>query len=153
MKPIFKKNLPAGSPWILFVILLLKESNPTVSFVPTSHNGLRLLKERTTRSNLKGNSPLYSILDDDNIAGSDKVDFDNFNPLSYKASKNKNTVAYNFSATQISLRKTRMQELNNDLLNAAGDKERTQQILQDNKDFLLEPLEDSEAVLVRIFLK
>jgi hypothetical protein len=42
-----------------------------------------------------------------------------------------------------------MQELTNELLNEVGDGGETQQILEDYRDFLLEPLEDMEAVLVR----
>jgi hypothetical protein len=91
---------------------------------------------------------LYSILDNDEKS-SDQVDFDSFNPLSYKATQSNS--AYSFSGTQISLRKTRMQELNNELLNVVGDEDETQQVLQEYKYFLLEPLEDLEAVLVRSF--
>ena len=89
--------------------------------------------------------------EDDNIAGRSKdkddvVDFEKFNPLNYKASKSNS--AYSYSGTQISLRKTRMQELTNELLNAAGNESAMNDILQDYKDFLIEPLEDPEAVLV-----
>lgn len=41
-----------------------------------------------------------------------------------------------------------MQELTNELMNVAADESATRQILLNDKDFLLEPLEDPEAVLV-----
>ena len=118
---------------------------------PTTAKSTGKLGRRCSRNN---QIQLYSIIDDITNANKNKKDgddeFEDFNPLSYKANKiGKKNAAYNYSGTQISLRKTRMQQLNNDLLNVAGDKEQTQQILEDNKDFLLEPLEESDAVLVR----
>ena len=101
---------------------------------------------------------ISSIFDDDDDNTNDKsnkekngvVDFEKFNPLNYKASKSNS--AYSYSGTQISLRKTRMQELTNELLNAAGNESAMNDILQDYKDFLIEPLEDPEAVLVGFLL-
>ena len=90
---------------------------------------------------------IYSIFDDDETesqVNGDAMNFEKFNPLSYKASKG--TSAY--VGTQISLRKTRMQELTNELLNAATNKTEMDEILLGYKDFLIEPLEDPEAVLV-----
>ena len=96
-------------------------------------------------------SSIFDDEEDDNVAGRSKdkddvVDFEKFNPLNYKTSKSNS--AYSYSGTQISLRKTRMQELTNELLNAAGNESAMNDILQDYKDFLIEPLEDPEAVLV-----
>jgi hypothetical protein len=94
-------------------------------------------------------SYLYSIFDDDVETEKKKegVDFENFNPLNYKSKKSNS--AYSYLGTQISLRKTRMQELTNALINTLSDEELMHQILLEYKDFLLEPLEDPEAVLVR----
>lgn len=77
----------------------------------------------------------------------DGVDFESFNPLSYKSSKSNS--AYSYSGTQISLRKTKMNQLVNELMNVFGDKVLTEEILLQYESFLLEPLEDPEAVLVR----
>jgi hypothetical protein len=109
--------------------------------------------------------PLSSILDDLNNnnnksskeesggGGCDNgsVDFTNFNPFSYTASSSKSTTASSRLeyTTRINLRKTRMQELTSTLLDHLGNAMETQQVLEDYRDFLLEPLEDSQAVLVR----
>lgn len=84
-----------------------------------------------------------------------------FNPFSYQTSSssssssslssgsvNKNverTYSTNYS-TLISLRKTYMQELNQQLLNASAESQ-LQELLESNKEFLLEPLEEDDAVL------
>jgi hypothetical protein len=74
----------------------------------------------------------------------DKSDTDltGFNPFQYQARGNR---AYSMSGTQISLRKTGMQQLIAALLQAPP--ENIQDILESHKDFLLEPLEDMDAVL------
>lgn len=93
----------------------------------------------------KRSSALSSIFDDEKKA-SDGVEFESFNPLKYNASGNSKA---SFSPNQIiSLRKTTMQELTGRMLGSVGDGEAMQQILEEYKDFLLEPLEDLEAVLV-----
>jgi hypothetical protein len=104
------------------------------------------------------NTRLCSIFDDDDAAKGDEnssakegvVNFANFNPLNYKASRS--TAAYGYSGTQISMRKTTMTEMTNELINAVGDETATNDILMDYKDFLLETLDDLEAVLVRTVL-
>lgn len=93
----------------------------------------------------KRSSALSSIFDDEKKP-SDGVEFESFNPLKYNASGNSKA---SFSPNQIiSLRKTTMQELTGRMLGSVGDGEAIQQILEEYKDFLLEPLEDLEAVLV-----
>jgi hypothetical protein len=74
----------------------------------------------------------------------DKNDMDltGFNPFQYQSRGNR---AYSMSGTQISLRKTGMQQLIATLLQAPT--ENIQDILENHKDFLLEPLEDMDAVL------
>jgi hypothetical protein len=101
------------------------------------------------------NTRLCSIFDDDDDAKGDDnsspkkgvVNFDTFNPLNYKASRS--NAAYGYSGTQISLRKTTMTEMTDQLINVVGDETATNDILMDYKDFLLETLDDMEAVLVR----
>ena len=94
--------------------------------------------------------------DSDNYKNNDgDIDFTNFNPLSYKASgtKKKSSLLNDYSSgTPISLRKAAMQELTNALFAAVGNEEQTQNILQEYHDFLIEPLEDSQAVLVSLCL-
>jgi hypothetical protein len=90
----------------------------------------------------------------------------NFNPFNYQRSPNSNPQqAYN-PTSRISLRKTRMQEITNQLLQAAssasssssstpgrspdggdGASRMMRSILDENRDFLLEPLESDDAVL------
>jgi hypothetical protein len=71
------------------------------------------------------------------------VDLTGFNPFQYQARGNR---AYGMSGTQISLRKTGMQQLVAQLLNVRSDQQ-ISEILTQHMDFLLEPLEDTDAVL------
>jgi hypothetical protein len=93
--------------------------------------------------------PFYGILDGRNGATDvSGVDFDSFNPLKpYKSGSTGKRTTY--TGTQVSLRQTTMQELTEKLMNVATVKEEVQSILEDYREFLLEPLEDQEAVLVR----
>jgi hypothetical protein len=76
----------------------------------------------------------------------------NFNPFSYqtsgKSSGNMNLQqSYNTNySTRISLRKTKMQDLNQQLLNTATEAD-LQELLESNKEFILEPLDEDDAVL------
>jgi hypothetical protein len=74
-------------------------------------------------------------------------EFSDFNPFSYQTDKNKKSSLDNYAGTQISLRKTTMQALINELLDTVQDPEQMQAILQANRDFLLETIEEKEAVL------
>jgi hypothetical protein len=87
-----------------------------------------------------------SILDELDENNDEKLP-ESFNPLNYKATKSNS--AYSYSGTTISLRKTTMQEMTNALLTVAGNIIESETLLQEYKDFLLEPLDDLEAVLVR----
>jgi hypothetical protein len=110
----------------------------------------------TTTSTSSSSTALFGILDDED----DGVDFDNFNPLKYKTSPSTSNSAFGYSGTrQISLRKTRMTEMTNRLLNSAGGEdddddddvtETINSILEEYRDFLLEPLEVEDAALVSI---
>jgi hypothetical protein len=84
--------------------------------------------------------------DDDDNKNKD-MDFTKFNPFDYKKNLDNSNSAYNFSANQISLRKTGMQELVNELLNVCDDAAAMQSLLEEQADFLLEPLDDDRAVL------
>jgi hypothetical protein len=64
--------------------------------------------------------------------------------------QNENTAGYDYG-TRISLRATRMQDLNRALLDAVTSTDRDvklRSILKDHEEFLLEPLEEEDAVLV-----
>lgn len=115
---------------VLFVVL---------SLLPTATS----FSIQRANSDLTRETSLFSILDGDEQ--NDNIDLSNFNPLSYKTSKKRDSTY----STTISLRKARMQELTSELLNAIGDNNETERILLEYQDFLLEPLEDLEAVLVR----
>jgi hypothetical protein len=68
-----------------------------------------------------------------------------FNPFDYRNTSEK--ASTNYSRNQFSLRKARMQEIVSQLLDSSNQPEVMKTILQQNKDFLLEPLEDDQAVL------
>ena len=121
------------------------QNSMVTSFSPRSIAGLN----RHCSSRQHTSTTIFSILDDreNDLKKEGEVNFSDFNPLSYKASKNKIGLDYE---TRISLRKTKMQELTGQLLDAVGDEAETQRILEEYKDFLLEPLEDLEAALVCI---
>jgi hypothetical protein len=135
------KRAPGSSELLLLtVLLILSILQTTTAFsIPTT----------TRRCQRTPTTTLYSIFDDEDKEETpmDGVDFAKFNPLSYKSSRSNS--AHSYSGTQISLRKTTMTELTNEMLNAVGDDEAMQTILEDYRDFLLEPLDDLEAVLVR----
>jgi hypothetical protein len=73
------------------------------------------------------------------------MDLTGFNPFQYQTRGNRDISG----GTRISLRKTKMQQLVAQLLNASSssDLEDVHAILVENQDFLLEPLEDDDAVL------
>lgn len=73
--------------------------------------------------------------------------FNPFDPSSMKSAASSTTKTTTVSTNQISLRRTQMQEIMSNLLNVVGDEQATVALLQDASDFLLEPLEDDEAVL------
>jgi hypothetical protein len=91
--------------------------------------------------------PASKLLDDDAAsftAGS-------FNPFNYDAAKSRSSSSFannqnSNTKNVVSLRKTRMQQMTNAMLNAAPDNTQLLAILAANKDFLLEPLEDENAV-------
>lgn len=96
-----------------------------------------------TSTSLKQGNILDGGGDDD-----DGVNFTDFNPLKYQTSGSSKTKSvYDYAGTQISLRQTTMSEMTNKLLNSVGDAETTNSILEEYQDFLLEPLEDQDAVL------
>lgn len=75
--------------------------------------------------------------------------FAGFNPLNYNAAVNRPPTS---ASTVISLRQLRMQQINSEMLNSLDPSNESQQnqllrtILEKHRDFLLEPLEDADAV-------
>jgi len=100
-----------------------------------------------------------SILDDINEKmGKSKDSLSGFNPLNYQASSagafTPSSSAQGSSSTRISLRKTTMTELLAELLETVQEKkddaqisQQLQEILEKYQEFLLEPLDDDDAVL------
>jgi len=68
-----------------------------------------------------------------------------FNPLNYRG-KNKTNRSSGSAQSQVSLRALRMSSFTDDLLNSLGDKTATRAILEENRDFLLEPLESEDSL-------
>lgn len=99
---------------------------------------------RCVQSSFRVSVSLRSFLNDEKDETSDGVPA-NFNPFDYKASRSVSSIGY--SGTQISLRKSTMDQLVNELLNVVGNEQQTTEVLENYKDFLLEPLEDDDAVL------
>jgi hypothetical protein len=101
---------------------------------------------RGTRGTRPSQQLCMSILDDikAQMDNNDELQEKKFNPFDYSATRSISST--NYSGTMISLRKTTMTELLNELLNMDS-VEGMQPILENYKDFLLEPLEDMDAVL------
>jgi hypothetical protein len=97
-----------------------------------------------------------TLLHNNNDNLDERTSLRGFNPLNYDASKSKSAAASPHrvagKSNRISLRATQMEELNRLLLDAggfSGDRrdEEMRAVLQQYRDFLLEPLEDPDAVL------
>ena len=100
--------------------------------------------------------PLHGILDarEEDVADIDGgVDFDTFNPLKPYKSGLTNNKRIQYTGTKVSLRQTSMQELTEKLLNVVGDQKEMDSLLLEYKEFLLEPLDDQDAVLVSVWRK
>ena len=79
---------------------------------------------------------------------SSQLEQGNFNPFDYQKSNSRSSRSVG-STARVDLRSLRMGSVTNDLLNALGDKDSMRAILEDNRDFLLEPLEVEDSVAVR----
>lgn len=75
--------------------------------------------------------------EEEEAASSGGVDFDKFNPFDYKKNQDGDNSAYSYSGNVISLRKTRMQELVNDMLSVVPDESEMQRIVQEGAVLLL----------------
>lgn len=95
-------------------------------------------------------------LDNDDNTTNDVVDYDgekfsSFNPFKYNAANviNGPTIGTSLQSNTrtVSLRQQQMQQITNDLLASGGNRETMNKILLENREFLLEPLDDDNAVL------
>lgn len=112
------------------------------SFVPQQHQPKRTgTGFRRTGLLVLQSIPLYTTSNGEN--GDSKLPH-GFNPFSYKSDRS--NAATSYLGTKISLRKTTMTELVNELINTDASDEEMRPILHQYKEFLLEPLEDAEAV-------
>jgi hypothetical protein len=129
--------------FFLVVILLVLQDNTS------AFSSVHVFTRTSTRTTATA-ATYMSILDEFSSNKDDGKLPESFNPLNYKSTKSNS--AYSYSGTTISLRKTTMQEMTNALLNVAGKSVESETILQEYKDFLLEPLDDLQAVLVRNYV-
>ena len=116
-------------------------------FVLFVHNASFPLKPEKRRPSQYPRA-LHSLLDKYGDENGDGIDFKNFNPLKLNQRPSKATSSYSYRGTQISLRQTTMQEITAKLLDSIDDPQFTNIILAEYKEFLLEPLEDPNCVLV-----
>jgi len=124
------KFFPGSRPAATFLLLLLVclMAGPSRAFLVTFHHNNRqdaLLRGAQSDSD---NPPFPA----------------GFNPLKYNASVNNNRAPS--SSTVISLRQTQMKQVMADLLLHANDPVQRQSILNENVDFLLEPILDEDCV-------
>jgi hypothetical protein len=134
--------------FLVVVILLIVQDTLAFSSVQV-FTKMSTRRTTTTTTSVATYMSILEDLNNDNIEGDDKLP-ESFNPLNYKSTKSNS--AYSYSGTTISLRKTTMQEMTNALFNVADNSVESETILQEYKDFLLEPLDDLQAVLVRTVL-
>lgn len=76
---------------------------------------------------------------------SSQLEESEFNPLNYQRN-NQSSRSAGSSPPRLNLRSVRMSSLTSDLLNCGGDKAAMRTILEDNRDFLLEPLEVPDSL-------
>ena len=83
---------------------------------------------------------------------SSQLDEGNFNPFDYQRNK-KSSRTVGSAPPRVDLRSLRMSSLTNDLLNSLGDETAMRSILEENRDFLLDPLEVEDSIAVRDFMQ
>lgn len=80
------------------------------------------------------------------LSVSSQLEQGKFNPFDYKRNK-KSSRSVGIASAQVDIRSLRMSSLTNDLLNSLGDETAMRSILEENRDFLLEPLEVEDSVV------
>jgi hypothetical protein len=81
---------------------------------------------------------------------SSQLEQGNFNPFDYKTANTKSSRSSGSAPPRVDIRSIRMGSLTTDLLNSLGDEAVMRTILEDNRDFLLEPLEVEDSLAVRL---
>lgn len=76
---------------------------------------------------------------------SSQLDQGKFNPFDYQQNK-KSSRSVGSAPPRVDLRSLRMSSLTNDLLNSLGDEIEMRSILEENRDFLLDPLEVEDSM-------
>ena len=130
------------------------ESSSAAFLSPTAPSTTsRILRATPRRHNGNSRDPQYalcmSIFDDDDTE-KDDAPMTGFNPFNYNratAGSGAEPATYASERQVISLRKTTMTELVNELVNTDGSPEAMAPILKSYQTFLLEPLDDADAVL------
>jgi len=77
---------------------------------------------------------------------SSQLEDGNFNPFDYKRSSKNSSRSAGSTPPRVDLRSIRMSSVTGDLLNSLGDESAMRTILEDNRDFLLEPLEVPDSL-------
>ncbi|VEU38804.1 unnamed protein product [Pseudo-nitzschia multistriata] len=108
----------------------------------------------------RGNTVLFNTQGDDNddddwssslplskspTPFSQQLEQGKFNPLDYRG-KSKTNRSSGSAQAQVNLRSMRMSSMTDDLLNSLGNKAAMRAVLEENRDFLLEPLESEETL-------
>ena len=110
------------------------------------------IRERTTIFNSNNNEDEDE--DDDSSLSmplsstSSQLEQGNFNPFDYKTAGSKSSRSSGSAPPRVDIRSIRMGSLTTDLLNSLGDEAVMRTILEDNRDFLLEPLEVEDSLAV-----
>lgn len=108
------------------------------------------IRERTTIFNSNNNEDEDE--DDDSSLSmplsstSSQLEQGNFNPFDYKTAGSKSSRSSGSAPPRVDIRSIRMGSLTTDLLNSLGDEAVMRTILEDNRDFLLEPLEVEDSL-------
>jgi hypothetical protein len=137
---------------VLLLSLLVPEGRSSFVRAPRPIQGGDHVREAQTR--YRDTYQLY-LNPDNKEPDENPVDLKNFNPFQQQKQRSRSsarrssyTSASSSSPNIISLRQTQMQQLMSEMLEAVnkGD-DGMKQVLETHKEFLLEPLEDDEAVL------
>ena len=133
-------------------LLLCNQKKSTIRIFNTKNDDdTQPIIENNDNDNDDDDKKSSSILSPTSSSSSASSLGEGFNPLDYRRS---NTgVLSSTKSTRISVRSVRMAALTNELLNALGDENAIRIILQDNRDFLLEPLEEDDILVVRKTVK
>jgi len=104
----------------------------------------KVMRVYSSDNNEDGDSTLSLPLSTPTSASS-QLEEGKFNPFDYQQNK-KSSRSPGSAPPRVDLRSVRMSSLTSDLLNSLGDESEMRSILEDNRDFLLEPLEVEDSL-------